>query len=464
MNKLQTGQLALTVLLLAGCAVGPKYHAPSPAPVAALSIDPHQYAAAAPEAAWWGAFHDPVLAELEHRALAGNLDLRVALDRVREARALFADAELDRYPHVTNVANYTRSDEQYPGFGNAPLNVQSAELGFDATWEIDLFGYVQHETEAARAEAEAAEADRRDTEVTVAAEVARSYFELRGAQDRLTIARANAQSEEQTAQLTALRYQVGRGDPVDVQSSQARESATEATIPELITDETVAGDRLAVLTGARPGTIDALLAPPAVPPAPLVTPLPIGDASGFLRRRPDVQAAERRLAEQTARVGVATAALFPRVNVTGFIGLLTGNVSGLFANASKAWAVSPTVTWPGLDLGSAEAKLRAQKAQADESLADYNQTVLGAIEDLQNSLVTYSQTQTEITSLARQVDASTRAADLARIRYKEGAIDFLVLLDAERTQLQAEDALAVAQTDANTGVVGVYKALGGGWS
>ena len=142
MNKLQTGQLALTVLLLAGCAVGPKYHAPSPAPVAALSIDPHQYAAAAPEAAWWGAFHDPVLAELEHRALAGNLDLRVALDRVREARALFADAELDRYPHVTNVANYTRSDEQYPGFGNAPLNVQSAELGFDATWEIDLFGYV----------------------------------------------------------------------------------------------------------------------------------------------------------------------------------------------------------------------------------------------------------------------------------------------------------------------------------
>jgi len=300
--------------------------------------------------------------------------------------------------------------------------------------------------------------------VTVAAEVARSYFELRGAQDRLTIARANAQSEAQTAQLTALRYQVGRGDPIDVQSSQARESATEATIPELITDETVAGDRLAVLTGARPGTIDALLAPLAVPPAPLVTPLPIGDASGFLRRRPDVQAAERRLAEQTARVGVATAALFPRVNVTGFIGLLSGNVSGLFENASKAWAVSPTVTWPGLDLGSAEAKLRAQKAQADESLADYDQTVLGAIEDLQNSLVTYSQTQTEITSLAQQVDASTRAADLAKIRYKEGAIDFLVLLDAERTQLQAEDALAVAQTDANTGVAAVYKALGGGWS
>jgi multidrug efflux system outer membrane protein len=189
--------------------------------------------------------------------------------------------------------------------------------------------------------------------------------------------------------------------------------------------------------------------------------LPIGEASDFLRRRPDVQAAERRLAAETARTGVATADLFPRINVTGFVGFLSGDVSTLFKNGSHAWAVSPTITWPGLDLGGARARLRAQQARGDESLATYDQTVLRAVEDLQNALVTYRERQAQVYSLAQQVAASRRAAELAHIRYKEGGIDFLRVLDAERTRLGAEDALAEAQTDANVDVVSIYKALGG---
>jgi multidrug efflux system outer membrane protein len=246
-----------------------------------------------------------------------------------------------------------------------------------------------------------------------------------------------------------------------VDSAQARLSATEATIPDLVAQETRARYRLAVLLGERPGAVDDLLAARATPA--LVKPLPIGDAADFLRRRPDVQAAERRLAAETARTGVATADLFPRVRVTGFVGLLSGDISTLFTKGSEAWAVAPSVTWPALDFGGAHARLKAQQARGDVALATYDQTVLRAIEDLENALTAYRQQQLQIVSLAQQVRSSRSAANLARVRYREGSIDFLVLLDAERTRLAAEDALTVAQTAANTDVVAIYKALGGGW-
>ena len=177
-----------------------------------------------------------------------------------------------------------------------------------------------------------------------------------------------------------------------------------------------------------------------------------------------MQAAEWRLAAETARTGVATADLFPRIRVTGFVGLLSGDVSTLFSHGSQAWAVSPQVTWPALDLGGARARLRAQQARGDEILATYDQTVLQAVEDLETALNAYRQQQLRIVSLAQQVQASRNAASLARVRYKEGDIDFLVLLDAERTRLAAEDSLTSAQTDANTDIVAIYKALGGGWA
>jgi multidrug efflux system outer membrane protein len=452
------------VSLLAACAVGPDYKAPETAPVTVQHADPATYTNVTADADWWHAFEDAELDALVKRALAGNLDLRVAVDRVRESRALFDDRRLDQFPRVTSSGGYTRSYEQVPGFGSSRVNVGSADLGFDATWEIDLFGHVQRSVEAADADAGAAEADARDAQVTVAAEVARNYFELRGAQTRRVVAEQNAQTQRETLKLTQTRVEVGRGDPTDIESAKARLAAIESTIPVFTADETRASARLAVLVGERPGALDAELVPLASPQKPLVKPLPIGDATNFLRRRPDVQAAERRLAAETARVGVATADLFPRVTVTGFIGLLSGDVSHLFTHGAGAYSVSPAVSWPALDLGGAHARLRAEEARSDATLANYDQTVLKAIEDLETALDAYRQQQAQIGKLVDQVTASRRAAELARIRYQEGTSDFLVLLDAQRTQLQAEDSLTAAETSANTDIVAIYKALGGSWA
>ena len=464
MNLYRLGLLAGLSFAAASCAVGPDYTPPETPPAVIQNADPQAVTAAEPEAAWWQAFEDPILDGLITHAEGGNLDLRAAAARIRAARALFNDAERDRYPRVTSDLGYNRSDEQIPGFGTNRVGIESADIGFDAAWEIDLFGHVQRGIEKADADAGAAEADARDAKVTVAAEVARNYFELRGAQERRVVAESNAETQRQTLKLTQTRFEIGRGDPADVESSLARLNAIEATIQTFVTAEKQAAYRLAVLVGERPGVLDGELAPLAVPTKPLVKPLPIGDAGAFLRRRPDIQAAERRLAAQTAQVGVATADLFPRVKITGFIGLLSGDVSSLFANGSQAWSVTPSVSWPAFDMGGARARLRAQEAQSDVTLADYDQTVLRALEDLETALVAYRQQQMQIRSLAQQVEASRRAAELTRLRYKEGTIDFLVLLDAERTQLSAEDALSVAETGANTGVVAIYKALGGNWS
>lgn len=462
MSLIRTLLLTASAATLAACAVGPVYRAPAPPPVALATVDPELVTTAAPtQTEWWKALGDPELDSLVGRALSGNLDLRVAVARVREARALFRDVQLDQFPRVTAGAGYSRSRQQAPGFSSQRATVEQAEIGFDAAWEIDLFGRVRHQVEAARAEADATRADMRNVQVTVAAEVARNYLELRGAQARRAVAEENARTQRDTLRLTQIRFEVGPGDPVDVESAKARLNATEAAIPALRIAEAQAAHRLAVLLGERPGALDAELTAPSQAAVRTPTALAIGDASTFLRRRPDVQAAERRLAAETARTGVATADLFPRVSVTGFVGFLSGDLGGLFKSGSQAWAVSPAVSWPGLDLGGARARLRAQEARGDAGLALYEQTALRAVEDLQNALVAYRERQAQVLSLSQQVAASRRAAELAHIRYREGRIDFLRVLDAERTRLEAEDGLAAAQTAANVDVVTIYKALGG---
>ncbi|HET6971521.1 MAG TPA: efflux transporter outer membrane subunit [Phenylobacterium sp.] len=460
-NLIRTLLIAASAATLAACAVGPRYGAPNEPPVALVATDARVTTAAAAEAAWWKAFGDPELTSLIERAEGANLDVRIAVDRVREARALFQDQRLDQLPRVTAAGDYVRGKEQQPGSAGQRVKLEQADVGFDAAWEIDLFGRVRHEVEAARADAEAAQADLADARVTVIAEVARNYLELRGAQVRRAVAEENARIQRDTLRLTKVRFDVGSGDPVDVESARARLNATEAVIPRLRAAEAASAHRLAVLVGERPGALDDELAPTAAGPA-APSAIPIGDASDFLRRRPDVRAAERRLAAATERTGVATADLFPRLSVTGFVGFLSGDLGGLFKGGSRAWTVSPTLTWPGLDLGGAAARLRAQDARNDASLAAYQQTALRAVEDLQNALVAYRERQAEVVSLSQQVAASRRAAELAQVRYREGRIDFLRVLDAERTRLEAEDGLAAAQTAANVDVVAIYKALGGG--
>jgi multidrug efflux system outer membrane protein len=450
-------------LLLSACAVGPDYKAPDTAAATIVNAQSPQFIAQNPEAAWWQQFDDTELDSLVKRALGANLDLRIAVDRVRAARAVFVENAYDFGPHVPLEAAYSHSKEQQPGFGSARLNAESYSLGFDATWEIDLFGHVRRSVEAARADLGAQQAGLRDAQVTVAAEVARNYFELRGTQKRLDVARRNLASEDQTQQLTQVRYDAGRVTELDVQRSKARLKATEATIPPLEAAEKQSAYRLAVLLGQRPGALDAELQPAEVPT--YAKALPVGDTAELLRRRPDVRAAERQLAAASARVGVATSDLFPRVNVTGFVGFLSGDVGRLF-NASagsdaRAWSVTPSVSWAAFDFGTVKARLRAAKAQNDEVAANYEKVVLTALEDTENSFVAYGKQQTQLKSLSEQAEASRRAAELAQIQYREGVADFLTLLDAQRTQLEAEDAVAQAQTAVNVDVVAIYKALGG---
>jgi multidrug efflux system outer membrane protein len=454
---------APAMLLLAACAVGPNYHVPETPPTVVHNAASEAFLAQDPEATWWQEFEDPELDGLVRRALAANLDLRIAFDRVRAARAVFVQNNYDYAPHLPVQGAYAKSVEQEPGFGLNRITAESDSLGFDATWEIDLFGRVRRSVEAARADLGAERASFRDAEVTVAAEVARNYFELRGAQKRLGVARENLASEKQTLELTKLRDEVGRGSELDVQRSRARLKATEATIPPLEAAESQGAYRLAVLLGERPGALHEELKPAAV--TIYAKPLPIGDATQLLRRRPDVRIAERQLAAATARVGVATADLFPRVNVTGFVGFLSGDVGRLFSttlpNDARAWSVTPAVTWAAFDLGSVRTRLHASEAQSDAAAANYEKVVLMALEDTENSFLSYSKRQAQLKSLSEQADASRRAAELADIQYREGVADFLVLLDAQRTQLDAEDAVAQAQTAVNVAVIAIYKALGG---
>jgi multidrug efflux system outer membrane protein len=455
--------IATATFLLAACAVGPNYRTPATAPADLRNAQLPAFVAQTPEAAWWQQFDDAELDSLMRRALAANLDLRGAYDRVKAARAVFVESKLEYAPHVPLQANYSHSDEQLPGFGTSRFDIQSDSLGFDATWELDLFGHVRRSVEAARADLGAESANYQDAQVTVAAEVARNYFELRGAQKRLAVARENLQSEQQTLELTQLLDETGRGSELDVQRSRARLKFTEATIPPLEAAEKQADYRLAVLLGARPGALDQELQPVAI--TVYAKPLPIGDPTELLRHRPDVRVAERELAAATARVGVATADLFPRVNITGFVGFLSGDVGRLFSTTSasdaQAWSVTPTVSWAAFDFGSVRARLRATEAQSDAAAANYEKAVLDALEDTENSLVAYSTQQARLKSLTEQETASRRATELAAIQYREGAADFLVLLDAQRTQLEAEDSVAQAETAVNVAVVAVYKALGG---
>jgi outer membrane protein, multidrug efflux system len=449
--------------LVSACAVGPRYQTPVNDPVTVKDTDSAIVSADSPEATWWREFGDPELDGLITRALGANLDLRQAVARVDQARALFSGSKLDFFPHIASDAGYGRSDEQIPGLASGRVNIEQADVGLDATWEIDLFGRVRHSVEAAGREVGAVRADLDGAKVSVAAEVALNYLQLRGAQARRAVAERNAETGREEFKLVSIRVAEGYAEPADRESARAQLAAIEALIPPLDAEVSHAAQRLAVLIGERPGALDAELAGP-VDIAPRVTPLPIGDASAFLRRRPDVRAAERRLAADTARTGVATANLFPRLAVTGFVGLLSGDVSGLFSKGSQAWSVSPAISWPALDIGSQMAQLRAQKAKGHESEAAYQQTVLNAIEDLQDALTNYKQRQAQLLKLTVEVDAARNAANLAQLRYNAGGSDYLRVLDAQRVQLQGEDALVQAETASNADIVAIYKALGGGWT
>ena len=446
------------VMLLAGCATRP-YHAPDIRPAALANADNDSYVAQAYDPRWWRQFDDPVLDQLVTRAVASNLDVQAAVARVRQARALFDDVALDRLPVATVGASIDRRSQIAPGFTEEPITTSTYRAGFDAFWEIDLFGRVRSATKAAAANAASLSATLEDVRVSVAAEAARNYFELRGLQQQLAVAERSLANQRETLRLTTVRRDAGIGEEQDVASAAARVAAIEASVPPLQSAAAARIHRIAVLEGARPEEPGVDLGPR--PYAPIAKALPLGDPAQLLQRRADIRAAERRVAASSAREGIARADLFPRVSITGFLGLLAGRGNLLGSADSRAWAVTPALSWVGTDLGSVRARVRGAAAGTEEALADYDHTVLRALEETENALVAYRSDQTRLVKLADQARESARAAGIARARYREGLADFLSLLDAERTQLEAEDAVAQAEAGVYVSVVAVYKAFGG---
>ncbi|KRW73321.1 efflux transporter outer membrane subunit [Stutzerimonas nitrititolerans] len=453
--------LSLLALAMTGCAVGPDYRAPQPEPARIAHAEDSDYDRSRFESAWWHQFEDPTLDALVVQALAENRELRIAYSRLRSAQAIRDDDANDRFPTVTAGASADIGKAQQPGVTERRVNAERYDLGLDMAWELDLFGRIQRRLEASDAQAEAAEAELYQLQVSLIAELVDAYGQLRGAQLRQRIARDNLANQRDSHELTEQLRDAGMGSELDVLRADARLAATEASLPQLQAQQARARNRIATLLGQRADRLAVDLSPRELPA--IAKALPIGDPGELLRRRPDIRAAERQLAAATATVGVATADLFPRVSLSGFLGFIAGRGSQIGSSAAEAWGVAPSISWAAFDLGSVRARLRGAEADADGALASYEQQVLLALEESENAFSDYARAQERLLSLLRQSTASRAAAQQAEIRYREGTVDFLVLLDAERERLAAEDAQAQAEVELYRGVVALYKALGGGW-
>ncbi|MGQ7958093.1 efflux transporter outer membrane subunit [Pseudomonas sp. SP16.1] len=452
---------ALLALAVSACAVGPDYRAPDTAPARIEALEAGDYDRTDFEAAWWQQFDDPTLSQLVQQSLEENRELRVAFARLRAARAIRDDVGNDQLPVITSRASGEFGKAQQPPTSEQRIRQERYDLGLDMAWELDLFGRIQRSIEASEAQSEAAEAELYQLQVSLIAELVDAYGNLRGAQLRERIARDNLKNQSQSRALTEQLRDAGIGSELDVLRADARLAATEASLPQLQAEEARARHRIATLLGQRPEQLSVDLSPRPLPV--IAKALPIGDPAELLRRRPDVRVAERQLAAATANVGVATADLFPRVSLSGFLGFTAGRGSQLGAAAANAWSVAPAISWAAFDLGSVRARLRGAEADADGALAQYEQQVLLALEESENAFSDYAKRQQRLLSLLRQAEASRAAAEQAAIRYREGTVDFLVLLDAERERLAAEDAQALAEVELYSGIVAIYKALGGGW-
>ncbi len=462
MNRLKPLLPSLLVMALAACAVGPDYRAPQEldASVAAAQ-DARYYRAEQFDAVWWQQFDDPTLNRLVNESLQGNRELRVAFARLKASRAIRDDVANDRFPVVTSRASSEIGKSQIPGQTDERVNTERYDLGLDMAWEVDLFGRIQRQLEVSDAQQGEAAANLQQLQVTLIADLVDAYGQLRGAQLREKIALANLKNQQDSRGITRSLEEAGVGNQLDVVRADARLAAVEATVPQLQAEQVRARNRIATLLGQRPDQLSVDLSPAQLPA--IAKALPIGDPTQLLRRRPDIRSAERRLAAATAQIGVATADLFPRVSLTGFLGFTAARGSQIGSSAANAWGLGPSITWAAFDLGSVRAQIRAANADAEGALASYEQDVLLALEESENAFSDYGKRQQRLQALMRQSDSSRAAASLASIQYREGTADYLVLLDAERERLSAEDAQAQGETELYRGIVAIYKALGGGW-
>lgn len=458
--------LTLAVALLAGCAtVGPDYVPPRTTSPAAwntplqggitVSTDPRNLAA------WWTSLNDPELSRLVDRAVAGNLDLKKASARIREARARRGLSRAGLYPTLDATGSVTRSH------GSAEMGAATTgdlfSAGLDASWEIDLFGGVRRSVEASEADLQAAGEDLHDTLVSLLAEVALNYVDLRTAQARLSVTETSLKSLEETHRLAQWRAQAGLGDELAVQQARYNLESARSQIPTLRTAIAEAKNRLAVLLGEAPGAVHAELSKPE--PVPSLPPeVAIGVPADLLRQRPDVRKAERQLAAQTARIGVATADLYPKLTLSSAIGLQALTFGGLFNAANAFSSGSSGLTWRVFDAGAIRKNIEIQSALQEQSLIAYESAVLVALEEAENAIAAYAQEQRRRQSLGEAARSAEAAAELAQIKYRTGLTDFGTVLEAERSLLSFRDQLAQSDGAIVTNLVKLYKALGGGWT
>lgn len=463
----RTASSVFGLLLLSGCAVGPDYELPVTAdlPASFANAKPAEFSDRDIETQWWKLFNDPQLSMLIDSTISHNYELQVARANLSEARALYLETGLNLLPTVTSHANYTEQKRSVGAFNNRavfPRELKLYNTGFDASWEIDFFGRVRRNVEASNDEVEAQEASLRDIGVSLIAEAARNYFELRGLQNQLAVAQKNADNQAQTLSLTQVKLENGRGTELDTSRALAQLESTKASIPRLESAIAQAIHRLSVLTGQMPDALTGSLTQSApLPKAPDA--IQIGSPEQLLRRRPDIRIAERSLAAATARIGVATADLFPRVTFVGNLSLEASTLSGLVAPGSESYSVGPKISWAAFDLGRVYARIKAADARAEATLAQYEQTVLNALEETENALVNYRQERARRGSLLAAAQASEKASELAHLRYQEGIADFLTVLDSELRLLQDQSQLAQSETATATALTAVYKSLGGGW-
>ncbi len=453
---------------LPGCLVGPDYVRPeTPLPNETPMPDAWYEAAMAdfdageaPVRVWWQTFDDPKLVELITRAEHANLDLQQAVARIMEARAQVGVATGERYPQVGATADYSLGASSAAVVPDGTDTAGVLAGGFALGWEIDVFGRIRRGIESAQAGFQASIEDYRDVMVALFAEVAASYVDVRAFQLRIAFAQENVESQRDSLQLTRDRFNAGLTSALDVAQAESNLADTESSIPQLEASLEFALNRLAILLGTTPGSLHEDLGTAADVPVPPDT-IAVGLPAELLRQRPDIRSAERALAAQTAQIGVATADLYPSFSLAG---LLTFDVAGPGDGSGVSWSIVPGMRWNIFNAGRVRSQIRVEEARTEQLFLAYEQTVLLALEEVENSLVAYAKEQARQQKLKEAVDASQRAVDLVRTQYLAGLTNFQNVLDSQRTLFRLQDALAESEGQLSQNLVFLYQALGGGWA
>jgi len=479
-ERLRQGLCGFLALSLTGCwAVGPDYRRPALDAPASWAQDPAT--AGRPdrleETAWWKAFGDPTLDELIARGLTGNLDIAQARARVRQARADITTARAGFFPTIDVTGSSTSSGSgavqgdgaSTTGFSNASSDTVSVSnrttftAGFDASWELDFFGGQRRSLESAKATYQADIEALHDARLTLIGDVATNYVSLRAAQEQLDIARKSVAAQKQNADVTRERYRLGLISAVDVAQAEGQAASTAADIPTLESSIKQSIHRLGILLGLPPESLLPLLSAPKPLPE-LPTPLlATGLPSDLLYRRPDVRQAERKLAAASADIGVATADLYPKFDLTAGLGLQGSMPSKIVGFSTWYWSVIPGLTWPMFDAGKIRATVEKKKALYEESLASYKATFHTALEDVENALAAYYAEREREHHLVLSVAAYQEALDVDNERYTRGLTTFLTVLTDQAALYSAQTALSKSRANLRTDLVSLYKALGGGW-